>query len=219
MPKKISIVFHSGSNYELAEEFKKQFTCLGKNSEKYISFTVGIEKEVTRIDKNGEEITKYISYILQFIDSARFMASSLSNLVNNLSEEIHRIKCKFGHDEEKCATFGIKYKYCDCFLEYINFKDDLIEYKCSCCNKNYQHKFNEKLKEQFFNAYKFQTSITISLFYCCEKVFILLNISMIGKNSMKQRYLKKKIFTVTEIWKILLMQITRMQKEFVKILN
>ena len=24
----------------------------------------------------------------------------------------------------------IKYKYCDCFLEYTNFKDDLIEYKC-----------------------------------------------------------------------------------------
>ena len=30
-------------------------------------------------------------YVLQFIDSARFIASSLSNLVNNLSEGIHRI--------------------------------------------------------------------------------------------------------------------------------
>ena len=33
-----------------------------------------------------------------------------------------------------------------------NFKDDLIEYKCLHCNKNYQHKFDEKLKERFFNA-------------------------------------------------------------------
>ena len=57
----------------LAEEFKKQFTCLGENTEKYITFTVPIKKEVTRIDKNGEEITKNISYILQFIDSARFI--------------------------------------------------------------------------------------------------------------------------------------------------
>ena len=40
---------------------------------KYMTFTVPIEKEVTRIDKNGEEITKNISHILQFIDSARFM--------------------------------------------------------------------------------------------------------------------------------------------------
>ena len=44
-------------------------------------------------------------------------------------------------------------KYCDCFLEYKNFKDDLIEYKCLCCNKNYQHKFDEKLKERVFNTY------------------------------------------------------------------
>ena len=67
---------------------------------------------------------------LQFIDSARFMASSLSNLVNNLSEGIHKIKWKYEHDDKKCESYGIKYKYCDCFLEYANFKDDLTEYKC-----------------------------------------------------------------------------------------
>ena len=58
-------VFFYGSNYdynfiikELAEEFKKQFTCLGGNTEKYEIFKVPIEKQVTRIDKNEEEITK-----------------------------------------------------------------------------------------------------------------------------------------------------------------
>ena len=56
------------------------------------------------------------------------MASSLSNLVNNPSEGTHIIKCKYKHDDKKCETCGIKYKYCDCFLEYPNFKDDLIEY-------------------------------------------------------------------------------------------
>ena len=95
--------------------------------EEYITFIVLIEKEVTRIDKNGEKITKNISYVLQFIDSAKCMASSLSNLVNKLSEGIHRIKCKFGHDDKKCETCGIRCKYCDCFLEYKKFKDDLIE--------------------------------------------------------------------------------------------
>ena len=65
------------------------------------------------------------------------MASSLSNLVKNLTEGVNRIKCKFGHHDKKIETCGIKYKYCDCFLEYINFKDDLIEYKCLCCNNNY----------------------------------------------------------------------------------
>ena len=58
------------------------------------------------------------------------MTSSLSNLVNNLSEGIHKIKWKYEHDDKKCESYGIKYKYCDCFLEYTNFKDDLTEYKC-----------------------------------------------------------------------------------------
>ena len=53
---------------------------------------------------------KNISYILQFINSVRFMASSLSNLINNLSVVIHRIQCKYGHDNKKCETCGSKYK-------------------------------------------------------------------------------------------------------------
>ena len=55
------------------------------------------------------------------------MENSLSNLVNNLSEGIHRNKCKFEHDDKKCETCKIKYKYCVCFLECTNFKDNLIE--------------------------------------------------------------------------------------------
>ena len=101
-----------------------------RRTEKYITFKVPIEKEITGIDKNGEKITKNISYILQFIDSARFMASSLLNLVNNLSEGINRIKRKCKHDNKKCETCRIKYKYCDCFLKYTNFRHDFIEYKC-----------------------------------------------------------------------------------------
>ena len=83
VPKTILIAFHNGSKYgyhfiikELPEEFKTQCTCLEENTEKYITFTVRIEKEVTKIDKTQEEITKSISYILQFIDCAKFMASS-----------------------------------------------------------------------------------------------------------------------------------------------
>ena len=55
-----------------------------------------------------KKLQKNISYILQFIDSARFMASSLSNLVNNLSEGIHKIKCKHGHDDKKVRLAELK---------------------------------------------------------------------------------------------------------------
>ena len=78
----------------------KKFTCIGENTDKYITFTVSIEKEVSRIDKNGEEVTKKMSYILQFIDSKRFMVSSLWNLVNNLFQGIHKIECKYRHDDK-----------------------------------------------------------------------------------------------------------------------
>ena len=48
-----------------------------------------------------EEVTKIISCILQFNFSAKFMATSLPNRVNNLSEGIHKIKFKYRHDNKK----------------------------------------------------------------------------------------------------------------------
>ena len=32
------------------------------------------------------------------------MARSLSNVVDNLAEGIHRFKCKYGHDDKKFET-------------------------------------------------------------------------------------------------------------------
>ena len=54
-----------------------------------------------------------------------------------------------GHDYNKCEICGKKIMYCKCFFEYKNFQD---EYKFLCCSKNYQHEFDEKLKEQLFNT-------------------------------------------------------------------
>ena len=67
-------------------------------------------------------------YMLQFIDGARFMGSSLSNHFENLAEGIHKIKYKYGRNDKKCKSSEIKNKDCECCLEYINVKDDLILY-------------------------------------------------------------------------------------------
>ena len=64
-------------------------------------------KEILTISENGEEVNKNVSYILQLIDSAIFMTSSLSNLIKNLSEGIQNIKCEYSHDDFKCETCGI----------------------------------------------------------------------------------------------------------------
>ena len=67
-----------------------------------------------------KKLQKNISYILQFVGSSKLMASSLSNLVNNLLEGIQKIKSKYGHDDKECETCSIKCRYCNCFLEYTN---------------------------------------------------------------------------------------------------
>ena len=85
------------------------------------------------------------------------MASLLSNLVNNLAQEIHKIKCKCGHDNKKCETCGIKYNDCKCCLEYTIFKDDLVECKFLCCNRTYQKTFDGNLKKRYFNTYTFSS--------------------------------------------------------------
>ena len=111
---------------ELANEFEGEFNCVGESTEKYKTFSVIITKEVERIYKNGKEITKNIFCKLKFIDSARFKAT-LSNLVNNLAEEIYQIKCKHEHENKKCEMFRFNYIDCKCCLQYTNVKYDLIK--------------------------------------------------------------------------------------------
>ena len=89
------------------------------------------------------------------------MASSVSNLVNNLSERIRRIKCKYRHDDKKFETCGMKYMYCNCVFEYKSFKDHLIKCKCLYCNNIYERKFDQKLKERFLIHTNFLTTIII----------------------------------------------------------
>ena len=83
VPKEIPIVVHNVAYdhhfivKQLAKEFKG-FDCIGENTEKYITFSVPIKKELD----NGKTVT----YKLKFIDSYRFMQSKLLDIVDNLSE-------------------------------------------------------------------------------------------------------------------------------------
>ena len=86
IPKEIPIVFHNDSTYdyhfiikELLKEFKGNFECLGEN-------TAPLKKKIE--NKNIE-----ITYKIKFIDSYKFMSTSLSKLVDNLSEGLHNNKC------------------------------------------------------------------------------------------------------------------------------
>ena len=95
----------------------------------YIRFSVLIKKELD----NG----KTIIYKIKNIDSYRSMSSSLSSLVDNLSEGLHNYKCT-------------DYKSC---LDYISTKDSQSIFKCTKCSKKHKKHFNKDLIKRFENTY------------------------------------------------------------------
>ena len=122
VPKEIPIVFHNGTIYdchfkmkELVKEVEGNFECLGENTEKYITFSVPIKKKIENKDLE-------ITYKIKFIDSFRFMASSLSKLVDNLSERIHNNKCSD----------------CGSNLDYIKIKNEKLILECYNCKQRYK---------------------------------------------------------------------------------
>ena len=95
------------------------------------------------------------------------MTCLISNLVKNLAEGIHKIKC--GHD---------------------NF----IKYNCLFRDKNYSNKIDEKFKKQFKNTFKFRNKdinkfilLLIKGVYCHEYMDE-------WEKFMKNNCLKQKIF-------------------------
>ena len=102
IPDHIAIVFDNLSYdahsfiKKLGKKFNKNdFGVIAENKEKYISFNVKINAKLAGVKyKDGTQVHKSIQ--LRFIDSCRFMASSLDKLANNLCGmgKVHCGKCK-----------------------------------------------------------------------------------------------------------------------------
>ena len=82
-----------------------------------------IKKEITKKVNDGHDKTTKI-YKIKFIDSFRSMRSSLSNLVDNLSEGLH---------SDKCTN-------CKSCLHYMTTKDEQLIFRCFRRKKNYEKK-------------------------------------------------------------------------------
>ena len=95
------------------------------------------------IKKKIENKDLEITYKIKFIDSYRFMVSSLSKLVDNLSERIHNNKCSD----------------CGSNLDYIKItaerKNENLILECYNCKQRYKKMFNKELIKRFASTYSF----------------------------------------------------------------
>ena len=112
---------------QLLKEFKGQFKCLGENTEKYITFSVPTKKELD----NG----KIVTYRLKFIHNNRFMLTSLSDLVDNLSE-IFQKECKSCNGKKKIRSEW----------DFIGLKNNRLNYRCEECGRKCSKLINEAIK-------------------------------------------------------------------------
>ena len=103
-PKFTLVIFHNLSGYDAHLFIKKlssikgNIDCIPNNEEKYISFTKHIE--VDRFTKDEKEVI--VNRELRFIDSKKFMNSSLDKLVNNLEKNDFKNMEKYFNGEQLC---------------------------------------------------------------------------------------------------------------------
>ena len=88
------------------------------NEEKYISFSLKIVWG-TYVDKEGEE--RDLKHEIRFVDSLKFMNSSLANLVGNLGkDELRHLKRFFPDDVDLLSRKGVyPYEYMNSFEKFV----------------------------------------------------------------------------------------------------
>ena len=87
------------------------------------------------------------------------MSTSLSSLVDNLSDGFH------------CNKFIV----CKSSLDYMITRNDQLIFRCFECKKNYQKDFNKDLINRFANTYEFCNKNINRLILLLRKGFIRMN--------------------------------------------
>ena len=99
VPKFVPVVFHNLSGYDahLFVNNLGKIICLPTNDEKYISFSKDIVMSTSK-SKNGKTFENKLE--IRFIDSFRFMQTSLAKLVENLLSRSFKNLKRFYKDEK-----------------------------------------------------------------------------------------------------------------------
>ena len=151
-PQFTPVIFHNLSGYD-AHLFVKNLgvsegniKCIPNNEEKYISFSKEIV--VDSWEKDGK--TFDVKHEIRFLDSFKFMASSLSGLVDNLArsgmEKFQNLKKEFKENFELLTQKGVyPYDYMNCLEKFsetqLPIKEDFYSKlnDCNITDKEYKH--------------------------------------------------------------------------------
>ncbi|KAF0719864.1 DNA pol B 2 domain-containing protein, partial [Aphis craccivora] len=164
-PNFIPIVFHNLSGYD-AHLFIKEFAnddndikLIPNNEEKYISFSKIIK--CIEIDEKGRKVVKNSE--LRFIDTFKFLPSSLDKLANNLEKHQFKELSKYFPEEHLdlvTRKLAYPYEYMDC-----------------------EEKFNEKCLPPIEKFYSSLTgkNITTEEYKNSQKIWKVFNIQNLGE--------------------------------------
>ena len=163
-PLVLPVIFHNLQGYD-AHLFIKQLACLPgelncipSTEEKYISFSKKIKVDEYRSRRNGENIPLYFE--IRFIDSFKFLQTSLANLVSNLQpDDFHNTKREFKKNVDLLTRKGV-YPY-----DYVSSLEKMSETQLPP-----KEEFYSKLNDEDISEDDYQHAINVWNTFNCKTI-------------------------------------------------
>ena len=164
LPRIIPVIFHNLQSYDAHLFIKKignlkgTFKCIPNTEEKYMSFSKTIT--VGNYLDRKKNILKNINFEIRFIDSLKFLNSSLDKLAKNLDKkDFHSIKQEFQYNVELLTKKGV-YPY-----DYVNDLSKMLETQLPS-----KEKFYSKLNDEILSDDDYQHAINVWSTFNCKTI-------------------------------------------------
>ena len=163
-PLVLPVIFHNLQGYD-AHLFIKQLAtlpgdlnCIPSTEEKYISFSKKIKVDEYRSKKTGQMMSLYFE--IRFIDSFKFLQTSLANLVSNLQPcNFHNTKREFKKNVDLLTRKGV-YPY-----DYVSSLEKLSETQLPP-----KEEFYSKLNDEDITEDDYQHAINVWNTFKCKSL-------------------------------------------------